>query len=269
MSPRFFQRNSDPAGFGNSVGDDALEFVVNGRRLDTGTFPRHGPHPFDLSRLAQHNPHCVTFATFRGEAPFAMATVGDRADPGLEQLVGRNPEETRHGIEVDNLHIPLAAQDLVDPRLIVVEPTRELGIGHALHPKQGLDVLPQDDLGVHFLGKTLFHNKVGARPSREAGWPLTTVAPAPTLYGMMSGRDRLAQWLERSKLTQRELAVLLEMHYTHVNQILSGRRTPGLDNAVKIERATGIPAEAWLATDVGSLPNDDPQTTGNAVVDKA
>lgn len=85
----------------------------------------------------------------------------------------------------------------------------------------------------------------------------------------MNGRDRLAQWLERSKLNQREAAVLLGMHYTHLNQILSGRRTPGLANAVQIEQKTGIPAEAWLASEVGASTETDADTDANAVEGKA
>jgi plasmid maintenance system antidote protein VapI len=69
---------------------------------------------------------------------------------------------------------------------------------------------------------------------------------------MLSGRQRFAEWLQRSKLSQRAAAKLLGFHWTHVNQILSGRRQPGLTNAVHIERVTGIPVEAWLPTAVGS-----------------
>lgn len=64
----------------------------------------------------------------------------------------------------------------------------------------------------------------------------------------MHGRERLAAWIERSKLTQRAAAKLLGFHYTALNQILSGRHVPALANAMKIERVTGIAAEAWLPT---------------------
>lgn len=67
---------------------------------------------------------------------------------------------------------------------------------------------------------------------------------------MQSGRERLREWIERSKLTQRTAAELLGMHYTFVNQILSGRRSPALGTAVWIERITGIPVEAWMPTEV-------------------
>jgi transcriptional regulator with XRE-family HTH domain len=95
------------------------------------------------------------------------------------------------------------------------------------------------------------------------------VAPEPTIQLMMSGRERLALWLDRSKLNQREAAVLLGMHFTHLNQILSGRRTPGLANAVTIERATGIPAEAWLASEVGDGADAVSEEVGNSVEGKA
>ena len=67
---------------------------------------------------------------------------------------------------------------------------------------------------------------------------------------MQSGRERLREWIERSKLTQRTAAELLGMHYTFINQILGGSRSPALGTAVRIERVTGIPVEAWMPTEV-------------------
>ena len=49
-------------------------------------------------------------------------------------------------------------------------------------------------------------------------------------------------------MTQQDAAREMGMHKTHVNQILSGRRNPGLLNANRIEQLTGIPASAWLPT---------------------
>lgn len=68
----------------------------------------------------------------------------------------------------------------------------------------------------------------------------------------LSGRERLAQWIERSKLNGLEAARLIGIHPTQLSQILSGNRRPGLDNAVKIEQTTGIVVEAWVPTTVGS-----------------
>lgn len=64
----------------------------------------------------------------------------------------------------------------------------------------------------------------------------------------MHGRERLRDWIDRTKATQREAARILGLDHTFLNQILSGRRTPALANAIKIERVTGIAAEAWLPT---------------------
>ncbi len=66
------------------------------------------------------------------------------------------------------------------------------------------------------------------------------------------GPARLKAWLERSRISQRAAAVLLGCHYTHVSQILSRRRVPGLAQAVAIERVAGIPAGAWVPTGVGT-----------------
>jgi transcriptional regulator with XRE-family HTH domain len=64
----------------------------------------------------------------------------------------------------------------------------------------------------------------------------------------MHGRDRLRAWIDRSHLTQRQVARLFGIHYTFVNQLLAGRRLPGRDVAVTIENETGIPVGAWVAT---------------------
>lgn len=69
----------------------------------------------------------------------------------------------------------------------------------------------------------------------------------------MNGREQLRAWLERSRVSQREAARLLGVHFTHVSQILSGRRSPGLANAIAIERATGIPVESWVPIRKGTL----------------
>jgi len=61
----------------------------------------------------------------------------------------------------------------------------------------------------------------------------------------MNGRDRLAQWIERSKLTQFEAAGVIGLNHTHLSKIMNNERRPGLDAAIKIERATGIVVETW------------------------
>lgn len=66
---------------------------------------------------------------------------------------------------------------------------------------------------------------------------------------MKSGQEQLRAWLERSKLTQRAGAKLLGIHYTFLSQILRTDRSPALATAVRIERLTGVPVEAWMPTD--------------------
>jgi len=74
---------------------------------------------------------------------------------------------------------------------------------------------------------------------------LLSYGALPTL-GAMHGRDRLRAWITRANLTQRQVGRLFGVHYTYVNQMLSGRRTPGLAVAVTIERETGIAVGAWM-----------------------
>lgn len=70
---------------------------------------------------------------------------------------------------------------------------------------------------------------------------------------MQSGPEQLKAWMERAKKNQAETAAHLGMDFTYVSQIVNGVRTPGLRNALIIERNTGIPVEAWAETEVGCL----------------
>lgn len=79
----------------------------------------------------------------------------------------------------------------------------------------------------------------------------------------------MAEWLERSKMTQRAAAALIGLHFTHLNQILRGRRMPGRDNAVLIEQQTGIPVEAWTPTAVDSSARSGSRIVRKRLVGKA
>lgn len=86
---------------------------------------------------------------------------------------------------------------------------------------------------------------------------------------MVEGRERLRDWIERSKLTQRQAAELLDMHYTFLSQILNSDRSPALGTAVRIERVTGIPVEAWMPTEVDPEPQPVPARSGKRKSGKA
>lgn len=65
---------------------------------------------------------------------------------------------------------------------------------------------------------------------------------------MEAGRKQLRDWMRRRQLNGREAAKLLGFHYTLLSNYVTGKRFPGRDNAVAIERETGIPVEAWSPT---------------------
>jgi transcriptional regulator with XRE-family HTH domain len=67
---------------------------------------------------------------------------------------------------------------------------------------------------------------------------------------MESGRNRLRDWIWRSRVNQTKAAEILGVNQVVLSQWLNGVRIPGLENAVKIERITGISVESWLLTDV-------------------
>lgn len=69
---------------------------------------------------------------------------------------------------------------------------------------------------------------------------------------MTLGPAQLKDWMLRRRFLQKEAAEYLGMDETFVSQMVNGKRTPGLENAVHIERMTGIPVEAWVPTEVGN-----------------
>lgn len=52
---------------------------------------------------------------------------------------------------------------------------------------------------------------------------------------------------------QNELTEVFGWTESFISMLLSGRRMPSLDNAVKIERLTGIPVAAWSSSDDDNL----------------
>ena len=78
---------------------------------------------------------------------------------------------------------------------------------------------------------------------------------------MKSGPQQLKDWMIRRKFLQRETADHLGFHETFISQLLNGARVPGLENAIHIERETGIPVEAWLPSDRGQT--EQPVTAGS------
>lgn len=64
---------------------------------------------------------------------------------------------------------------------------------------------------------------------------------------MKPGPEQLKAWIDRQKTTQRDAASYLGMDETYVSHLCGGKRTPGLDNALLIERKTGIPVESWAS----------------------
>lgn len=66
---------------------------------------------------------------------------------------------------------------------------------------------------------------------------------------MKSGAEQLKDWMHRRRFMQKEAAEHLGFDQTFVSQLVNGARVPGLENAINIERETGIPVEAWLPTE--------------------
>lgn len=59
------------------------------------------------------------------------------------------------------------------------------------------------------------------------------------------GRQALRTWMQRSGLSQNELAAQLGISRPYMCQVFSGARRPGLDILVRMEGLTGIPTRSW------------------------
>jgi plasmid maintenance system antidote protein VapI len=68
----------------------------------------------------------------------------------------------------------------------------------------------------------------------------------------LTGSEQLVDWMRRRGFNKADAARYLEFPAPYVSYLISGDRTPGLANAIKIERLTGIPVEAWTVDESGS-----------------
>jgi len=69
---------------------------------------------------------------------------------------------------------------------------------------------------------------------------------------MKTGAEQLKDWMHRRRFMQREMAEYLGWDETYVSRLLTGGRLPGLDNALHLERKTGIPVEVWASSELDS-----------------
>lgn len=62
--------------------------------------------------------------------------------------------------------------------------------------------------------------------------------------------EALAAWLDRSRMTQRELAELAGISEAMVSRILSGQNTPSLPVALRLAELTGVPIKQFASRKV-------------------
>ena len=56
---------------------------------------------------------------------------------------------------------------------------------------------------------------------------------------MQQGCEQLRSWQDRRGFNGREAAKFLEIDHTYYSNLVTGKRLPGRDNAIKIERKCG------------------------------
>lgn len=67
---------------------------------------------------------------------------------------------------------------------------------------------------------------------------------------MPLGPEQLRDWMRRRGFTQADAARYLEYNTPLISKLLAGTHNPGLKNAIHMERLTGIPVEAWAASEL-------------------
>lgn len=67
--------------------------------------------------------------------------------------------------------------------------------------------------------------------------------------------------MRRRGFTQADAGRYLEMGQDHLSHILAGRRSPGLETAIKFARLTGIPVEAWSSNAIDEASISEPVET--------
>lgn len=86
---------------------------------------------------------------------------------------------------------------------------------------------------------------------------------------MKTGAEQLKDWMHRRRFMQKEAAEYFGWDETYISQLVNGKRQPGLDNAIKIERESGIPVEAWASTELSASQGEPVAPRGNSKLYKA
>jgi transcriptional regulator with XRE-family HTH domain len=77
----------------------------------------------------------------------------------------------------------------------------------------------------------------------------------------LSGKQLLARWIVRGRMTQAEAADQIGVSRVKLNQYLQGVARPSLETATRIEDATGIGMRAWLVEEPEQAPSAAPSVS--------
>lgn len=83
---------------------------------------------------------------------------------------------------------------------------------------------------------------------------------------MKSGANQLRDWITRrfpGVSPQRDAAQHFGWPEKYISLLVNGRQAPALVNAVKIERETGIPVEAWVPSEPANELDRHPAESAN------
>lgn len=76
-------------------------------------------------------------------------------------------------------------------------------------------------------------------------------------YKMKPGHEQLAEWISRKEMNQSQAAKELGFGKMYISRLVSGKRRPGLTNALILQDRCGIPVASWTLIQVTELENTD------------
>jgi plasmid maintenance system antidote protein VapI len=88
------------------------------------------------------------------------------------------------------------------------------------------------------------------------------------MHGMPVGPKELRDWMDRRGFNCEEAARNLGMHPSMLTKLANGTRNAGLKIALRIERKTGIPVEAWESDQSDKSDTPDVLEAANSLSDK-
>lgn len=182
----------------------------------------------------------------------------------MKEAVGIQAKKVGYPIQLAHLKFaPVLTEDFAYPAFAFVTPVCQVFATLSMLSQEAIDVLFEQPIRLYLsdhAGINTYHCRAwhGVRIITET---YLTICPRLWLtMSMKTGAEQLRDWIDRrwpnSERKQRQAAEHFGWDETFIAKLLaegSQQRKPGLVNAIRIERETGIPVEAWVSSELDEL----------------